>query len=43
MRKYDEEMSIVENRNPEPDVATQKRICMSYEGESSRDSVEVEV
>ena len=45
MRKYDDEMSIVENRNPEPDVATQKKDFYEFEsdeGESSRDSVEVE-
>ena len=45
MRKYDDEMSIVENRNPEPDIATQKKDFYEFEsdeGESSRDSVEVE-
>ena len=45
MRKYDDEMSIVENRNPEPDVASQKKDFYEFESdeeESSRDSVEVE-
>ena len=45
MRKYDDEMSIVENRNPEPDVASQKKYFYEFESdeeESSRDSVEVE-
>ena len=45
MRKYDGEMSIVENRNPEPDVASQKKDFYEFESdeeESSRDSVEVE-
>ena len=44
MRKYDDEMSIVENRHPESDVATQKKDFHEFEsdeGESSRDSVEI--
>ena len=38
-------MSIVENRNPKPDVASQKNDFYEFESdeeESSRDSVEVE-
>ena len=46
MRMYNDEMSIVEDRNPEPDVASQKKDFYEFESdeeESSRDSVEVEV
>jgi len=46
MRKYEDEMSIVEDRTPEPDVASQKKDFYEFESdteESSRDSVEVEV
>ena len=45
MRKYDDEMSIVENRNPEPDITSQKKDFYKFESdeeESSRDCVEVE-
>ena len=45
MRKYGNEMSIVEGRNPEPDAASQKTDFYEFksdEEESSRDSVEVE-
>ena len=46
MRKYDNEISIVEDRNTEPDVASQKKKDFykfeSDEDESSRDSVEAE-
>ena len=45
MRKYDDEMSVVEDRNPEPDAASQKKDFYEFksdEEESSRDSVKVE-
>jgi len=46
MRKYEDEMSIVEDRTPEPDVASQKKDFYEFESdteESSIDSVELEV
>ena len=46
MKKYEDEMSIVEDRTPEPDVASQKKDFYELESnteESSRDFVEVEV